>query len=171
MKNIPRLPLSLFALALALAAASPVVVAAEKRPIDTTPPTTESLRVALAAADDERCAAIIAGDGPRLDAIFSDELYYAHSSGKIDSKTSYMKGLVARTSLYRSFDYKHRTFTVVAPGLALMTGHVLIGLGSAQKPGTSDVNFLAVYREENGRWRFLSWQACKDLPPTTPSQK
>ncbi|MEI6358686.1 MAG: DUF4440 domain-containing protein [Verrucomicrobiota bacterium] len=105
--------------------------------------------------------------GPRLDAIFADDLYYAHSSGKIDRKASYMKGLVARTSLYRSFDYKTRTFSVVAPGLALMTGRVLIGLGSAEKPTTNDVNFLAVYRQENGRWRFLSWQACKNLPPAT----
>ena len=60
---------------------------------------------------------------------------------------------------------------MVAPGLALMTGHVVIGLGSAAKPGTSDVNFLAVYREEHGRWRFLSWQACKNLPPAPPAAK
>jgi|GEM_PF-396934 len=167
MQNALRLLRPSLLITLALALVAPLAFSAEKFPTATSPQAPDRLLAALAAADDERCAATIAGDGPRLDAIFADDLYYAHSSGKIDRKASYMKGLVARTSLYRSFDYKTRTFSVVAPGLALMTGRVLIGLGSAEKPTTNDVNFLAVYRQENGRWRFLSWQACKNLPPAT----
>lgn len=168
MKSPPFRCVALLLLTVGLTPTEPRAIAAEKTPAPAAPPTTDQIHAALA-ADDEQCAATIAGDGPRLDAIFSDDLYYAHSNGKIDRKASYLKGLVARASLYRSFDYKHRTFSVGAPGLALMTGHVVIGLGSAAKPGTSDVNFLAVYREEHGRWRFLSWQACENLPPAPPA--
>ena len=171
MKSPPLRCLALLVLTVGLTPTAPRAIAAAKAPAPAAPQTTDQIHAALVAADDERCAATIAGAGPRLDAIFSDDLYYAHSNGKIDRKASYLKGLVARTSLYRSFDYQKRTFRLVAPGLALMTGHVVIGLGSAAKPGTSDVNFLAVYREENGRWRFLSWQACKNLPPAPPSAR
>ena len=34
----------------------------------------------------------------------------------------------------------------------------------------SDVNFLAVWREESGAWRLLDWQAAKN-PPAEPTNK
>ena len=29
----------------------------------------------------------------------------------------------------------------------------------------NDLNYLAVWREEKGKWRFLAWQSCKNPPP------
>jgi len=40
---------------------------------------------------------------------------------------------------------------------------------SGQK-ATNDLNYLAVYREENGKWRFLAWQSCKN-PPEAEAKK
>jgi hypothetical protein len=39
----------------------------------------------------------------------------------------------------------------------------------AKDGGTVDIGlgFLAVWREEAGKWRFLSWQSCK-LPDGSP---
>ena len=28
-----------------------------------------------------------------------------------------------------------------------------------------DLNFLTVWREEGGKWRFLAWKSCKNPPP------
>ena len=53
-----------------------------------------SALAAVVMADDERQAATKAGDRSRLEAIFSDELRYGHSSGKVDTKTSYIASLV-----------------------------------------------------------------------------
>src|SRR4051812_42829138 len=85
MKLIPRL-----LLLLALATAS--LAAAD-----------DKLTAAVRAADDERLAATQAADPARLDAIFSDQLRYAHSSGKVDSKDSYVKSLTSRSTIYASF--------------------------------------------------------------------
>jgi len=75
---------------------------------------------AVRAADAERVAATKAGDGARLDAIFSDDLRYAHSSGHVDTKASYIKSLTSHSTVYESYDYKEQNFSVVAPGIVLI---------------------------------------------------
>lgn len=117
---------------------------------------------AVAAADDERQAATIAGNRGRLEAIFSDELRYAHSSGKIDTKLSFIELLVSRQTIYESFEYRERTFLPVAPGIVLMSGRVFVHARNGEQEVVLDLNFLAVWREENGHWRFLAWQSCRN---------
>jgi hypothetical protein len=134
-------------------------------------PATEDKALAAArAADDERTAATKAADPKRLDAIFSADLHYAHSSGKIDTKASYVKSLVSRNTIYESFDYKDRKFTVAGPGVVLMTGRVLINVVSNGQKVSNDLNFLAVWKEEGGKWRFLAWQSCKNPPADAPKK-
>jgi hypothetical protein len=154
-------------LVLALAPLASTTTAAEKTSSPASDNKTDRLIAAVTAADDERLAATKAGDKYRLDAIFSDALHYAHSSGKIDTKASYMASLVTRTTIYESFDYQERKFTLLAPGIAQMTGRVLIKATNNGARSDNDLNFLAIWREENGKWRFIAWQSCKNLPAAT----
>jgi hypothetical protein len=130
----------------------------------------DKIIAAVRAADAERVAATKAGDGARLDAIFSDELRYAHSSGHVDTKASYIKALTSHATVYESYDYKEQNFSVIAPGIVLMTGRVLSHTRNATGANDLDLNFLGVWREEHGRWRFLAWQSCKN-PPPVPAAK
>jgi ketosteroid isomerase-like protein len=132
-----------------------------------------ALLAAVAAADDERCAATQAGDRARLAASYSDDLHYAHSNGKIDNKSSQIEGVINGPNIYEKFDYKDRTFVHAGPGVVLMKGRVLVHMKSkttGQKL-VNDLNYLAVWREENGKWRFLAWQSCKNLPPAPSTPK
>ena len=124
----------------------------------------------LRTADDERVAAMIAADPRRLDAIFSDQLHYAHSNGKQDTKASYIESLVSHHTVYESFTYGQRNFQPIAPGVMLMTGRAILNVSNGGEKTVVDLSFLAVWREENGQWRFLAWQSCKNPPPavTTP---
>ena len=130
------------------------------------PTESEKALAAARAADDERLAATRAGDRARLDAIFSDDLRYAHSSGHVDTKASYIESLATHSTVYESFDYQERNFKVAGPGVVIMTGRVLIKATNKGQRADNDLNFLAVWHEENGRWRFLAWQSCKNPPPT-----
>ena len=121
--------------------------------------TPADLVTALTAADEERLAAMSAADPARLDAILSDDLRYAHSNGHVDSKASFTGSLVSHKSVYLKVDYSTRDFKLAAPGIALMTGRAIFHLGGAA-PRDLDLGFLGVWREENGRWRFLAWQSC-----------
>ena len=125
----------------------------------------DKLIAAVRAADDERIAATQAADPARLNAIFSEQLHYAHSSGRIDTKASYVDSIINRTSVYASYDYVRREFLSAGDGVVLMTGRVRINAGTAGQTNLLDLNFLAVWREEGGKWRFLAWQSCKNPPP------
>jgi hypothetical protein len=133
----------------------------------------DKLIAAVRAADEERTAATKSAEPKRLDAIFSDELRYAHSSGKVDDKGSYVKALTSRSTVYESFDYKERKFIPAGPGVVLMVGRVIVTAGDNGAIVPNDLNFLAVWREEKGKWRFLAWQSCKNLPSgaTAPVKK
>lgn len=124
----------------------------------------EKVIAAVRAADDERVAAIQAADKARLDAIFSDVLHYTHSSGKIDNKASYMQALVSKATVYDRYEYLERSFVPLTPDVVLMTAHALIYSVSASGRNENDLAILAVYRRENGKWRFAAWQSAK-LPP------
>jgi hypothetical protein len=119
---------------------------------------------AVRAADDERVAATKSGDRARLEAVYSTDLHYAHSNGKIDNHKSYLDGLVNRTSVYQKYEYQKREFRELAPGIVEMTGRALIEAGAPGKAQPSDINFLGIWRNEKGKWRFVSWQSCKNPP-------
>ena len=126
----------------------------------------DKLIAAVRAADDERIAATKAADRARLEASYSDDLHYGHSNGKIDNKKSQIQGITTGANQYESFEHKDRTFVPAGPGIVLMKGHVLIHMGNKQTGAkiTNDLNYLAVWREEKGKWRFLAWQSCKNPP-------
>ncbi|MGH7946449.1 MAG: nuclear transport factor 2 family protein [Opitutaceae bacterium] len=124
----------------------------------------DKLIAAVRAADDERIAATVAGDRARLSASYSDELHYAHSNGRVDTKASQIQGVTTGGNKYQSFEHKDRTFVPAAPGIVLMKGRVLAHMSNKQngQKTTNDLNYLAVWREEKGKWRFLAWQSCKN---------
>lgn len=149
---MPLLPPPLPFLALCLGLLVPVARAAE-----------DALTAALRAADDERVAATIAADRARLAAIYADDLHYAHSNGKVDTKASQIEGLATGPNRFVSFTYGERTFTLAGPGIALMKGRVSAGLRNraSGEPARMELSYLAVWRLEGGQWRFLAWQSCR----------
>jgi hypothetical protein len=120
---------------------------------------------ALKAADDERVAAMTGADRARMQAVFSDDLRYAHSSGGVDTKASLTDAIVGGKTKYVSFDYQERNFTFPAPGVALMTGKANVKVVGATGENVLVLSFLAVWREEQGKWRFLAWQSARMNPP------
>ena len=124
----------------------------------------DKLIAAVRAADDERIAATQAADAKRLEAIYSDALHYAHSSGKVDTKASQIKGITTGGNKYEKFEHKERTFIPAGPGIVLMKGRILMHMSGANGKVVNDLNYLAVWREEQGKWRFLAWQSCKNPP-------
>ncbi len=120
---------------------------------------------AVKAADDERVAATVAADGARMDAIYSQDLSYTHSNGKHDTKQSYLESVTKRSTVYTGYDYKQRDFFVASPDIVIETAHVVITAGAPDKQNVNDLNIMAVWRNEGGKWRFLSWLSAKIPAP------
>jgi hypothetical protein len=132
------------------------------------PAAEDKVIAAVRAADDERAAAMIAGDRARLTAIFSDQLRYAHSSGTVDTKATFTEGLATGRQKYTSIKYEERAFQAIAPDVMLMTGRGHFAVGSGAASNVLHLGFLAVWRLEQGRWRFVAWQSCRIPPPAAP---
>jgi hypothetical protein len=125
------------------------------------PQAADDARLAVQSADDARIAAMSSPERSRLTAIFSDELRYAHSTGAVDTKASFIDTLTSGKTKYLLFDYLEREFSFPAPGIALMTGRVRIRVVTAEGEMENSLSFLAVWRKEKDHWRFLAWQSCK----------
>lgn len=121
---------------------------------------------AVRQADDSRMAAMQAGgdQGAKFQALFSDALQYRHSSGHIDTKASYIAALTSGRTQYTSIKLEERKFSVAAPGIVLITGREMMNEVSEGAPRSLHLNFLGVWRNESGAWRFLAWQSCKLTP-------
>lgn len=116
---------------------------------------------ALQNADDARIAAMRSPDARTLSSLLSEDLRYAHSTGAVDTRASLMEVLLTGKTKYLGFEYQQRNFSFPAPGIALMTGRARVKAATATGEMDSTLSFLAVWREEDGHWRFLAWQSCK----------
>jgi len=120
--------------------------------------------------DEDRVAATIAADRSRLESIYSNDLCYAHSNGVADTKAEMINAIVFGRLKYVQIEYVDREFVFPTPGIALMRG--ISRVKAVAPSGNVDVSlrFLAVWRLENGKWRFLAWQSCS-MPNKAESMK
>ena len=114
----------------------------------------------LQTLDDERVAAILGNHSP-LARFLAEDLHYAHSTGAVDTKSSFITGLETGRLKYNSYQYVERNFTFPSPGIALMTGSTRIEAVTPNGTVSSVLGFLAVWHEEKGQWQLLAWQSCK----------
>ena len=124
---------------------------------------------ALTAVDDARVAAMLKPSKATLDTVLSDDLRYAHSNGKVDTKASLTSSLLGGEAKYVSYKYSERSFKFPAPDVALMAGRLEVQAVVDGVSMTTGISYLAVWRLEKGQWKFLAWQSCK-IPPATPAK-
>jgi hypothetical protein len=124
---------------------------------------------ALTAVDDVRVAAMLKPSKATLDTVLSDDLRYAHSNGKVDTKASLTASLLGGDAKYVSYKYTERTFRFPAPDVATMAGRLEVQAIVDGVSMTTGISYLAVWRLEKGQWKFLAWQSCK-IPPATPAK-
>ena len=124
---------------------------------------------ALTAVDDARVAAMLKPSKAALDTVLSNDLRYAHSNGKVDTKASLTGSLLGGEAKYVSYKYSERSFKFPAPDVALMAGRLEVQAVVDGVSMTTGISYLAVWRLEQGQWKFLAWQSCK-IPPATPAK-
>ena len=114
----------------------------------------------LIQTDQRRHQALLASDTDTLDALFTDDVIYLHSTGVIESKQVYLDGLKQGKTRYLQIDYQPAEYRVF-DGFALILGKVVMQLlieGAAKEVRAL---IISTWRFENQRWRMMSWQATK----------
>ena len=108
--------------------------------------------------EDQRYAAMCAGDAAALERLLADSLVYTHSYGGSDSKTSYLEGIRAKKWQYRRIDRPKEEIQVHGD-CSVVTGQVRIELLSDGKPKTLNSAYTNVWIKGAKGWQMIAWQS------------
>lgn len=110
--------------------------------------------------DRKRMQAMATKDVATLEAVLADDLVYAHSSARLDTKRSLIDAMVSGATVY--------TGVVPSEVKAQDLGDAVVLTGIAQIEVTADgtplafgVRFTDVYAKRNGRWQMVTWQSTR----------
>ena len=108
-----------------------------------------------------RCALLVANDLDGFADMLADDLVYVHSSGRADSKQSYVASRRASPMRFLKFEHEDLRVRVCTPVTAILTGLIR----HWQQPDVPRTNlFTSVWVRdsiESEAWRFASYHACK----------
>jgi hypothetical protein len=119
-------------------------------------PTSPSERVA--ALEDARYRAMVAGDIAGLGRFLSDRLTYTHSTALTESKREYLASVGKGVFKYREIKVSEQVIREAA-GAVLVTGRIAIDILIDGQPKLLQSRFLNVWVEEGGDWRMIAWQS------------
>ncbi len=126
----------------------------------------EARKRAVIATEQQRVDALVHDDFAALVQIFADDMTYSHSSGEIDTKTSYLKKLTIGALKYKSLEHSGLTVRLYGD-TAILTGMSKVFSISAGVENKPTLNFLTVYVWRDGAWRLAAWHSTK-MPDPVP---
>ena len=110
--------------------------------------------------ENQRIAAMIAGDEATLDAILADNLIYTHSTARVETKAEFIGNVTSGRTRYVSFDRDDITIQDYEH-TAVVTGHAKLHVKISDRDLEFQVRFLDVYCRLNGSWQMVAWQSTK----------
>ena len=116
---------------------------------------------AVRAADQARLAAMMAGDAAALARVMSDELKFVHSDGRIETKTDYVKNLLAGDTAYAGARTSDVQALQPAPGVVVLIGAQEMRKRLGATWSEVKLRYLAIWRSEAGTWRLYAWQSMR----------
>ena len=113
----------------------------------------------IRALEAKRVECMVRRDLASLAPLLADELSYSHSSGRTDSKASFLE--LVRKGHYLGVEFVKSDVVV--------SGDAVVSRGVARMHVTGDdeaelryrVLFLDVYLRRSGEWQLLAWQATR----------
>ena len=106
----------------------------------------------------KRIAAMVALDLEALDPILADDLSYSHSSGRTDTKASFL-GLVSNGH-YLGVEFLERN-VVPCGNAAIIRGRAQMRVNHDGENLSYPILFLEVYALRGSAWQLVAWQATR----------
>ena len=113
----------------------------------------------ILALENRRYKAMVEADKAALDDLLADDLIYTHSNAVIDTKQSYIEGILNGRWAYAAAERPVEKIDVFGD-CARVTGHVRLTLKNADGT-TRSVNgrFLNLWLKRHGKWQMAGWQS------------
>jgi len=115
----------------------------------------------VAAAAERLRIAMIDPTAAALGALVADDLSYGHSSGKVDTKASFIGDLVDGKSDFVAITITDQTIKVVDGQTAIVRHTLAADTNDSGKPGKVALKILGVWQKQGGSWKLLARQAVR----------
>jgi len=120
-----------------------------------------SAEPAVAAAAERLRVAMIDPTPAALGALVAEDLSYGHSSGRVDTKASFIGDLVAGKSDFVSIAITDQTIKVVGADTAIVRHTLTADTLDSGKPGKVALKILGIWQKQGGEWKMLARQAVR----------
>ncbi|HTT78887.1 MAG TPA: nuclear transport factor 2 family protein [Stellaceae bacterium] len=114
----------------------------------------------IIALDKKRMTAMAERDYATLDELIADDLVYAHSTARLDTKHSLIANMQSGGTVYTSVvpsDVKAQDLG----DAVVLTGTCRIGVNAGGRANNFGVRFTDVYARRGGRWQMVAWQSTR----------
>ena len=120
----------------------------------------DSRIASLKAAEVARFAAQVAADGAALGQLLDDGLEYSHSSGALDSKSSFIDSLVSGKRDYVSTAPEIESVRIFGD-VGVIRGKAVITLLEDGTTRVLNLGYLDVWLYKDKRWQMTSWRSAR----------
>ena len=127
----------------------------------------QSTSAEVLAVEKSRTVALEHADVEALDKLLADDLTYVHSTGKVDTKASFLQAVRLGDLRYLSWEPKDLQVRLLGNS-AVLTGtyHVkALDQRMQGEPLELDVIILSVYAKRGGHWQQVAWQSTREPAP------
>jgi hypothetical protein len=110
--------------------------------------------------DKKRMQAMAQKDIATLNALLADDLVYTHSSARLDTKQSLIRGMESGTTVYTAVEPSDVKAQDLGTAVVL-TGVARIRVTANGNPVSFAVRFTDVYANKGGQWQMVTWQSTR----------
>jgi hypothetical protein len=118
----------------------------------------DSIEQTILSLEATRIAAMVRRDIAALAPLLADDLSYSHSSGRTDTKASFLE--LVRSGHYLAVDFPERE-VVPCEDAAIVRGRAQMRVSHEGEDLSYPILFLDVYARRNGAWQLIAWQATR----------
>jgi ketosteroid isomerase-like protein len=120
---------------------------------------TTNIETEIKAAEQQRCAAMIANDPAALAAILDDDLQFHHATGAVDDKSAFLAKMAAGRIRYAGIAWSEEKVTALAGDAAMLTGRMATDVQVEGTDKRLNNRVMTVWRKSDGAWRLLAFQS------------
>ncbi|HEU0123492.1 MAG TPA: nuclear transport factor 2 family protein [Bryobacteraceae bacterium] len=112
------------------------------------------------ALDKQWSDAIVKGDTATLDKLLAPDLVYAHATGVVDTKASYIAKIKERRQVYKSFEQRNPRVNVYKDSAVTFSWVRVTGTNQAG-PFDDKIMLIHFWVKQNNAWRLAAHQTTK----------
>jgi hypothetical protein len=111
-------------------------------------------------SEKSRFEVMLKGDADALSSFLADELIYTHTTGRTDTKTSFVTALRSGAVKYQAIEPEDRLVHVYGEA-AVVTGQAKMKVVAGAQELSFRIRFTEVCVHRDGRWQLVAWQSTR----------